>query len=426
MVSCPVDTGSSIALVLASLHLFSGFGSDLLDTLASLGRSRTMPNPTEPHPLRGITCTNDDPDSCALCSKEFPDGPIHIVSSGLCYVVECCGKRLCGDCFLDQSALGGVHLKCKLCPSRYYHSLNAKKNLTTLKKHAKKGRAWAQFVLAIYSDCRGAKFDAIHLFRKAVKGGHPDAMLCLADMIRRGEGCKRNLDEAESLVDRSVSVAPRLMGHGVQVYADIATEYLKLGSDEYHAPKDLGRAKSILLPLAQDGHDVAQYQLGTTFYIMKDYDASRKWCTEAIFSCETATQKNVAVSMALFDSLCLSDFPQAKVWADGVKSTGFLDAFTSAVSDAGSARTRRMTTLISVRRGLLDLRKACATCGLSLDRTTRKLCKGCKAHCYCSTQCQEKHWNKAKGGHRAECKGAQALKKRIKDENLLEKWIKDE
>ena len=379
-----------------------------------------MPNPTEPHPLKGITCTNDDPDSCALCYMEFADGPI--ISGRYSYIADCCGKRLCIHCYLDQgnASLGdAVPLKCKFCPARY--SLNAKKNFPALKRHAKKGRAWAQFVLAIIYDFKGDTYEAVRLFRRASATGHPDAMLRLADFLQKGVGCKRDLVEAESLLNRAVSVAPRLVEECVEVYTQIAHVYLKLGT-----PEAFVRAESILLSLAKDGRDEAQYELGIFYQTLEDFDAARKWCTEAIFNSEAAMQKDMSASAVLFSSLALSDFPQAKVWADiVVKSKWFLDARVDNHCQL-HGRTERVTDLISVRRGLLDLRKACAICGLSLDRTTRKLCKGCKAHCYCSTQCQEKHWNKAVDGHRAECKGAQALKKRIKDENLLEKWIKDE
>ena len=379
-----------------------------------------MPNPTEPHPLKGITCTNDDPDSCALCCKVFPDGPIHVFSSGVKnYIIECCGKRLCGDCCLYQSnaSLGdAVTLKCKCCPANY--SLELKKKAATLKRQAKKGRVWAQFILATYCDFRGDKYAAVHLLRSAVKGGHPDAMLCLAEFVCQGGGCKKDLVEAESLLDRCIAATPRLLRACVHGYTKIVVQYMELGTPETGI-----RAESILLPLAKDGHHLAQYQLGKVYQITEDFDAARMWCTEAIFNAETTKQRDMAAFEVLFSSLALSDFPQAKVWADVVKSTGFLDPrFDN--SDDAAMRTARVIAVIKVRRGLLDLRKSCATCCVSLDRTTRKLCKGCKAHCYCSTQCQEKHWNEAEGGHRAECKGAQALKKRIKDENLLEKWIK--
>ena len=309
-------------------------------------------------------------------------------------------------------------LKCKCCPANY--SLELKKKAATLKRQAKKGRVWAQFILATYCDFRGDKYAAVHLLRSAVKGGHPDAMLCLAEFVCQGGGCKKDLVEAESLLDRCISVAPRLLHACVHGYAEIVVQYMELGT-----PETGMRAESILLPLAKDGHHLAQYQLGKVYQITEDFDAARMWCTEAIFNAETTKQRDMAAFEVLFSSLALSDFPQAKVWADVVKSTGFLDPrFDN--SDDAAMRTARVIAVIKVRRGLLDLRKSCATCGVSLDRTTRKLCKGCKAHCYCSTQCQEKHWNKAEGGHRTECKGAQALKKRIKDEHLLEKWIKNE
>ena len=55
-------------------------------------------------------------------------------------------------------------------------------------------------------------------------------------------------------------------------------------------------------------------------------------------------------------------------------------------------------------------RKECSECGTRLDRSNRLLCKQCKVDCYCSRACQKKHWNKKKGGHRAECRMSGELK----------------
>ena len=60
-----------------------------------------------------------------------------------------------------------------------------------------------------------------------------------------------------------------------------------------------------------------------------------------------------------------------------------------------------------IRTELREIRDSCGGCGAALEGDTRQYCRGCKAFCYCSRECQKMHWNRADGGHRAECKEAQ-------------------
>ena len=80
--------------------------------------------------------------------------------------------------------------------------------------------------------------------------------------------------------------------------------------------------------------------------------------------------------------------------------------------------------MVALKKDLRGFRKECATCGTALDRSNRKLCKGCRNHCYCSRECQKVHWNRKNDGHRAECKEAQELKVQIRDAGLMEKLAK--
>ena len=60
-----------------------------------------------------------------------------------------------------------------------------------------------------------------------------------------------------------------------------------------------------------------------------------------------------------------------------------------------------------LRSKLREISDSCGGCGAALEGDTRQYCRGCKAFCYCSRECQKMHWNRTDGGHRAECKEAQ-------------------
>ena len=97
----------------------------------------------------------------------------------------------------------------------------------------------------------------------------------------------------------------------------------------------------------------------------------------------------------------LDRFAEAKFWIVVATRTDAkpLDAFADNIPN--------------VQSSLRTLRQTCKVCGVSLNIDTRKLCKGCKAYCYCSRDCQKVHWNRSEDGHREECKKVMAMKKEI-------------
>ena len=73
---------------------------------------------------------------------------------------------------------------------------------------------------------------------------------------------------------------------------------------------------------------------------------------------------------------------------------------------------------MEVHSALCKMRKTCFICGVDLNTTTRKLCKGCKTFCYCSVECQKVHWDRSEDGHRDECKQVMELNKKMKQYEL--------
>ena len=80
----------------------------------------------EPHPLKGIINSNNDPLACALCHESL------FVESTSGNMMACCGKCLCVSCY--DSDRGAA---CSLCPLIIGSSL--KDGVKALKKNAKKG-----------------------------------------------------------------------------------------------------------------------------------------------------------------------------------------------------------------------------------------------------------------------------------------------
>ena len=156
-------------------------------------------------------------------------------------------------------------------------------------------------------------------------------------------------------------------------------------------------AIEILLPLAESGLSKAYNLLGRAYYRSEGFNEALKWYLEDFL------QEKHAIAAYSLMSCCwkLDRFAEAKVWLtvpDVTACTG--------VNMFGES-------LPNVQSSLRVLRQACKVCGVSLNADTRKLCKGCKAYCYCSRDCQKVHWNRSGDGHREECKKVMAMKKEI-------------
>ena len=337
-----------------------------------------------PHPLKGIINTNDDPLCCALCSVAFPDA----FASGFSLISNCCGKELCLAC--RQAGRDDDPRRCPTCKALSFGTIGA------LKKSAKKGHVWAQYLLgeAFYSGDVVSKshYDAVRWYRKAAAKGHPLALYSLSYLHMEGEGgCKRDLLEARKCAKTMMEIDPRLSNTFGNVTCHIA--------DRYVDDDNFDEAFSILQPLAEKGFALAQHLLGEAYF----YASHWKLALEEFTRAALQSEKDSAF-FAMRCCYCIepTPLPQARFWLGIARKRGEDDVPIS------------QENMNDVQSELREIRKSCKTCGIKLNSTTRKLCKGCKTYCYCSVECQQIHWNRSEDGHRDECKEVMGLAEKIK------------
>ena len=349
------------------------------------------PTPTSVS-LKGIINTNDDPFRCVTCHESM-----RCVGGG--FINFCCGKRVCVNCRDAGKTYDEKTDRCLLC------NATTARTIGLLKKQAKKGHAWAQVALGTRY-VKGEKvahsfYDAVRWYRKAAAKGHPGAMLNLSVACREGKGCSRDLAEAKANAQKA------LICGGDHYEVHILHELALIGI-EYGRSGDRDEAKSTLSAilemdvekLATTGNLEAQYNLGCLYYnVGKDYSSALKWFATCVLQGGYG-----------FDAVCamgscwnLKRYAEAKLW----------------LSIASSSTARHEIPdnwaehVSHVQQYLRYLRQCCKVCSAPLDRSNRQLCKGCKAYCYCSRECQKVHWNRSEDGHREECKRVTELEEKL-------------
>ena len=338
-----------------------------------------------PSSLRGITSTNDDPSACALCSALFPMG----MSNRNSFTSHCCGKRICVVCFDSPPA---TKVRCAFCKAPFI--LSAKDEIGSLKKHAKKGKAWAQYLLGVHHGSgeivAQSDYEAKRWCEKAAKQG-PDATYCLGVYYQRGcAGCSINLSKARELFEKAMVLDSNLVDECRWRLVGIAIAYNKLNTTD-----GANEAKSILMPLADDGVAMAQYTLGASFMMVKDFSNAKRWFAAAALQ----GIKNAATD-ALVCCEDPADMPEANFWFKIISEPGMMPE-----------NLKARIILGGIYRNLRQLRDHCGGCGTALEGERRHYCRQCRTYCYCNRECQKLHWNRA-GGHRRECMEVQSLKEK--------------
>ena len=358
-------------------------------------QGRAMPADTPPPTpasvsLKGVLNTNDDPFRCVVCL-----GSVDLATG---FIINCCcGKAACDKCDDAGKSYDERADRCLLC-----NATNTK-TIGLLKKQAKRGHAWAQLDLgAKYA--KGEKvthshYDAVRWYRKAAAKGHPFAMLNLSMNCRDGEGCSRDLVEARTWAQKATIFD--------QFKDDAIHEMSRIGV-RYHESGDHDEAQSTLSAILEmDIENVAttaetQVNLGCLYYNLQEYPSALKWFTAAFLH-----QDHDAACDAMDCCWQLKRLAEAKFWMAVATRT---NAKPGDVYDGDVF----IDNIPNVQSSLQALRQSCTVCCAPLDRSNRKLCKGCKTYCYCCRDCQKVHWNRSEDGHREECKKVTELEEKMK------------
>ena len=386
------------------------------------------------HPLKGIVNSNDDPSRCVACSVFMRD-------LGKVTVSFCCGRGVCGSC-------SDVERELKHCPqcnapkgrsAERPKGRTAKEVTACLKKHSKKGHPWAQANLAgLYWEGNGIRkslSEALHWNRQAAKRGNPFAMQEIGSWFLDGiGGCPVDLHQAQEYFEAGLKASKTSSAYCYEACREglvgIALCHLRTKSFE--------KARTILLPLAEEGMGIAQETLGDAIlqdydWVLQDYEeglpyhevqnmysSALVWYSSAAFALggDIADKRHAEFRAALGAMHCsrggLHKYAQAKFWARLVKKN------LRHPEMEYETRIALVKGLVRVQRELRALRDICGGCGVEFEGKERKFCRGCCAVCYCSRECQKMHWNRKEGGHREDCKDSSELKQKMKENKKAE------
>lgn len=254
-------------------------------------------------------------------------------------------------------------------------------------------------------------------YEKAAKQNHPDAVYNIGSLYMKGRGCDVDLSKARAFFQRAMELdggVSRLHQEAVGLVA-VAGLYLNSNLEDRSE-----RALSILLPLTgtdpdnSDASVAARFRVGYVRYEEGNLQSAYGWYCSVVATVTSVplTEGRNQDGAAFNAMLCCSQLgmhAQLRFWARLAKKrsiSGDLDL---------SDRLGRIENIVHVFRELRLLRDTCGGCGVEFEGKERKFCRGCRAVCYCSRDCQKMHWNRKKDNHREDCKAATELKRKLKE-----------
>ena len=309
----------------------------------------------------GIASTNDDPYACAVCSCAIP---MKVWKPGFHQLNICCGTMVCTDCFSYE--------RCCFCKIPWYQDAVA----SFAKKRSKEGFAWAQRFLGMLHkkgmppfilQSRGESF---RLCEKAADQGHPVSCIQLVEHLIDGFGCKRNLEKALVTFEKALRIP---VGYDYQ-------EVLVAGNDLSRALLENGKVEkglsvlAVMETFAEKSCTPALGMLSVFYDRVEDFEGSWR-CNKK------SSESPDCPFSALASSINIENFCLVRMRFKVASKVDLAhDEFRLQRGNELKFREERENLLKNAHQVLCQLRQECAWCNSSIERSTRKLCKGCKAH----------------------------------------------
>lgn len=365
----------------------------------------------------GITCTNEDPSLCASCLASIGPGTLPNL---------CCGTKLCTNC--DERA----NPFCAFCTK-----VVADPDFQLLKQRLQQRFPWAEHVFAMIGHKRLYP-EAFKWYQKAANKNHPGAFKGLGRCYAEGLGCEQSLSNSRRCYEKAMELDLKIID---SAFACCLCELAKMMVR--HDKRAITEATNMLLPLldAETTDDqLIRLQVGgfsvthleSVLSSNSDSGLSEAFSATALLGIEGVGRAQHFLG-GYYDAV--GDTKQSRPWLEDA-SKNLSDPISAALASFLLEKYALMRAawvntspkfkqcveenelLEKVPLKLASLRGHCATCNVALSTSNRKLCKGCKVHCYCSHQCQKMHWNRKDGlGHAEECKEAQDLAKQWREKD---------
>eukprot|EP00563_Minutocellus_polymorphus_P012157 CAMPEP_0181065338 /NCGR_PEP_ID=MMETSP1070-20121207/24686_1 /TAXON_ID=265543 /ORGANISM="Minutocellus polymorphus, Strain NH13" /LENGTH=289 /DNA_ID=CAMNT_0023145723 /DNA_START=136 /DNA_END=1005 /DNA_ORIENTATION=+ len=267
------------------------------------------------------------------------------------------------------------------------------KMVNVARNNANLGKPWAQYhlgrgLLSRSEAVESMKREAMKWLKMAAAHGHPGACVTLSHRYFYGEEYGRDLAKAEAYAEQAKEIH--------SAFVPVANKYLYLIASTHLKYSDDAAAEHILSRLIFYERDSSSMDImgGLLSHIGAYHLAALAFERCAMAGSESAA--NFAASLHLQSE----KYSLAKGWSQYARKANIV--FGTDSSEWLMGKDRRD----SWRCKLREIRDFVGWCDVALEGETRKMCGGCRTYCYCSRDCQKRHWNDFWVSHSEECKEA--------------------